>query len=502
MNEINDLRQEISSLQLKLQQVKLNQSGNNKVCRKDKKIIIEDLRSKLDFYQRVNELLKDETMAKQRTIEAILCQNNELLKSDQYYNKNIEQETIVSKVEEKVNKLRKNMSRVKETNYWSSRVTAKGTKRKTAEQIIQYNPRNNHEINLQKVENTKNVFIVDDSMMKNITGTATSRANAVKMRPHPGATTVDIWDYIKPELHHKPDVIIIHCGTNGIENEINTVKKIKKLIKKIDEYDKQNPPKVVTSSLIKRYDQNFNDDIADINQKLQRFCNSKGLYFIDNNNIDRSCLNKVKLHRNRPGLSYFANNFKKIVGSLWKSAPLAKVYQNTHNHPKVSLDELKSLRIRNQDNVIVSYLKINSTRNKFNDLKLIIDENIDILCVVETKIDESFPTAQLILPGYHKPCWLDITDKSHLPSRLLSIHNTADDIQVILFEINLRNEKWMSMSIYRPPKQNNQYFLENLSSIVDHYWGIYDNYIFLGDFNMEIIVLHWHHCYNHSTCLT
>ena len=37
------------------------------------------------------------------------------------------------------------------------------------------------------------------------------------------------------------------------------VKKIKKLGKEIDEYDKQNPPKVFTSSLIKIYDQDFND---------------------------------------------------------------------------------------------------------------------------------------------------------------------------------------------------------------------------------------------------
>ena len=41
------------------------------------------------------------------------------------------------------------------------------------------------------------------------------------------------------------------------------------------------------------------------------------------------------------------------------------------------------------------------------------------------------------------------------------------------------------MCIYRPPKQNNQYFLENLSSIADHYSSIYENYIFLGDFNIK-----------------
>ena len=37
------------------------------------------------------------------------------------------------------------------------------------------------------------------------------------------------------------------------------VKEIKKLVKEIYEYDKQNPPKLFTSSLIKIYDQDFND---------------------------------------------------------------------------------------------------------------------------------------------------------------------------------------------------------------------------------------------------
>ena len=99
MNEIYDLRLEISSLQLKLQQEKLIQSGYNNICEKNEKIIIEDLKTKLYFYQRENQLY---TMAKQRTIETILYQNNELLKLDQYYNKNIEEEITVSKAEEKL----------------------------------------------------------------------------------------------------------------------------------------------------------------------------------------------------------------------------------------------------------------------------------------------------------------------------------------------------------------------------------------------------------------
>ena len=59
------------------------------------------------------------------------------------------------------------------------------------------------------------------------------------------------------------------------------------------------------------------------------------------------------------------------------------------------------------------------------------------------------------------------------------------DIKIIPFELNLTKEKWMFMCIYRPPAQNKQYFLENLSMIADHYARIYYNHIILGDFNME-----------------
>ena len=51
--------------------------------------------------------------------------------------------------------------------------------------------------------------------------------------------------------------------------------------------------------------------------------------------------------------------------------------------------------------------------------------------IAKTKIGKSFPTVQFLLPGYHKPYRLDISDiqrglliyiKTHLPSRLLSNH--------------------------------------------------------------------------------
>ena len=46
---------------------------------------------------------------------------------------------------------------------------------------------------------------------------------------------------------------------------------------------------------------------------------------------------------------------------------------------------LKRLRHSHLNNVIFSYLNINSSRNKFGNLDNVVDRNIDILCIAETK---------------------------------------------------------------------------------------------------------------------
>ena len=138
------------------------------------------------------------------------------------------------------------------------------------------------------------------------------------------------------------------------------------------------------------------------------------------------------------------------------SLKYVQICPNTHEYPMNSLDELKPLRIHNHSNINLSYLKINWIRKKFDDLRLIINENVDILYIAKTKIDHSFPNAQFLLPGYHKLYRLDISDKqrgllihikTHLPSRLLSNHISPKNIQAIPFELNLRKGNWMFVCI-------------------------------------------------------
>ena len=58
-------------------------------------------------------------------------------------------------------------------------------------------------------------------------------------------------------------------------------------------------------------------------------------------------------------------------------------------------------------------------------------------------------------------------------------------IQAIPFEINLRKEKWLVISIYRPPSQNSEYFLNCHTKMIGYFAKICDNQLMLGDFNLE-----------------
>ena len=140
------------------------------------------------------------------------------------------------------------------------------------------------------------------------------------------------------------------------------------------------------------------------------------------------------------------------------------------------------------------YLNINSVRNKFTDFQEIINGNVDVVSIAETKIDASFPSAQFVLEGYHSPYRLDISSrsggilvsvKSSIPSRRLSCENLRDSLQGVPFEINLRKENWLVISIYCPPSQNSEYFLNNLTVMIDFSADTYDNYLIMGDFNIE-----------------
>ena len=61
---------------------------------------------------------------------------------------------------------------------------------------------------------------------------------------------------------------------------------------------------------------------------------------------------------------------------------------------------LKVMTENSPNKIIVGHLNINSLRNKFEALQYIININLDIILLSETKLDDSFPLAQFMVKNF------------------------------------------------------------------------------------------------------
>ena len=167
-------------------------------------------------------------------------------------------------------------------------------------------------------------------------------------------------------------------------------------------------------------------------------------------------------------------------------------YDNTNE--KCSFEIIRNVKLNNPKRVTVGHLNINSIPNKLNGIMDMVRQNLDVFLISETKIDNTFPDAQFVCNGYSNPHRRDrflggggllMYINENIPSRVLKLHKTPEDIEILSVEINLKKQKWCIVGIYRPPCTQKQYFIDNLSRVVDCYSTKYDNIIILGDFNME-----------------
>ena len=161
---------------------------------------------------------------------------------------------------------------------------------------------------------SKNMIVCGDSILNGVDGNgiSTKKVRAV-VRSFPGATTSDMIDFIKPLAKKKPDLMIIHAGTNDLtKDNMDTVENFGIVLTEI----KQESPdtEVILSSLCIRNDKpNVSKLVKPLNEKLKEFCDSNKIKFINNDKIDSSCLSKRKLHLNQKGLKNLALNMKECV---------------------------------------------------------------------------------------------------------------------------------------------------------------------------------------------
>ena len=158
---------------------------------------------------------------------------------------------------------------------------------------------------------------------------------------------------------------------------------------------------------------------------------------------------------------------------------------------------LNSLCKDNLDKLIFAHLNINSVRNKFDYLFEQIRGNVDILLVLETKIDDSFPQGLFVVDSFSAPYRLDrnclgggltLFVREDIPSDLLTIEEKS--IESFYVELNLRKSRSFANCSYNHHKNSIGNHFDRIRESLDLLSSDYEKIIFLGDFN---VTDHEHH---------
>ena len=132
-------------------------------------------------------------------------------------------------------------------------------------------------------------------------------------------------------------------------------------------------------------------------------------------------------------------------------------------------DALTEIRIKTPKQRIIAYLSINLLRNKFHQLEILVQDEIDILVVTESKLDDTFPDSQFHIPEHKVPFLKDRNKlgggiiffvRDDIPCKKFDVR-IPEDIEALFLEINLRRTKWLFCGCYHPPSQNYAYFYQN-----------------------------------------
>ena len=91
-------------------------------------------------------------------------------------------------------------------------------------------------------------------------------------------------------------------------------------------------------------------------------------------------------------ISSDSNHSTVIDKTLGKTDILDETVSNT-----LFSSQLKALNLKNANRLLIGHININSIRNKFEALVDGVNQNLDILLISETKLDNSFPAAQFMI---------------------------------------------------------------------------------------------------------
>ena len=172
----------------------------------------------------------------------------------------------------------------------------------------------------QKKSDEKRVFIVGDSIIKNINGHDVSGKTEhcrVYIRPSLGAKVRCMEDHIKLVIRDNPDDVVFHIGTNDVPSD-KSAEDIAKSIVELALSAKSASCDVSISNIVVRKDGHQNK-CQEVNYHLKEICIEKNINLIDHSkNIKPQHLNKLRLHLTKKGTSILSKTFIQEIRNIFQ----------------------------------------------------------------------------------------------------------------------------------------------------------------------------------------
>ena len=124
-----------------------------------------------------------------------------------------------------------------------------------------------------------------------------------------------------------------------------------------------------------------------------------------------------------------------------------------------------------------------------------VTEEIDILMITETKLDDSFLASQFLIQGFCTPFRLDrnkngcgilLYMRSNITSTKLNKYIIKNQIEAFFVEIRIRNSTWLLCCSYNPNKLQVASHIQEISNGIYAYCNKYENILIMGDFNVDV----------------
>ena len=161
------------------------------------------------------------------------------------------------------------------------------------------------------------VAVVGDSMIKRMSQYDIKKRTTTAstfVRPFNGARIEDMMDYLQPVLRRGPDVVVLHIGTNDLnEGRFTSEEDVIDRLNVIVEYLQACGVIVIISFVICRLDEFINFRVQKFNKLLFDYCARNLIIFIQNDNIDIRKLNRDGIHLNTEGANILCDNISKCI---------------------------------------------------------------------------------------------------------------------------------------------------------------------------------------------